>query len=156
MEPAIGMNEIRLKHETYVSFETAKLLTEAGFDWEADTIMAFWEDLNDGRDRYFCDRLYIYQYRHPNCWGGNWKYYYRPKLETAQRWLREAKGMHITIDFTFITEQYITSIHWRTNDASKDEYHNEHTEVVTSTFNTYEEALEAGIKKSLKVISDKD
>lgn len=69
-----------MSEEVYVSFETAKLLKEKGFDWK--TIECY----------------------SPN--GGNYRFSYgiaeicgieqypRPTLKTACKWLRDEKGIH--------------------------------------------------------------
>ncbi|MBO7451675.1 MAG: hypothetical protein J6U54_15035 [Clostridiales bacterium] len=72
--------------EDYVSFETAKLLKEKGFDEE-------------------CNSAYCFVHRSPDD-KGEWDIYYnpmlfsetsimRPTLQMAMKWLREEKGFHI-------------------------------------------------------------
>ena len=63
-------------YEVYVSLEIAKLLKEAGFDWEVEKF--WWYDKQD--------RKYILSILRPKSNG-----YSAPTLEVAQRWLREVK-----------------------------------------------------------------
>ena len=62
-----------MNHEHYVSFEIAKLLKEAGFDWE-------------------CIEYYPSSFM-----ACRYEDYVKPTLDVAQRWLREVHHLHITI-----------------------------------------------------------
>lgn len=77
-------------HEYYVSLEVAKLLKEAGFDWECDK-------------SYDCTNSDCVRYEE----------YSAPTLDVAQRWLRETYHLHITI-FSSSQESWmfrITKLH---------------------------------------------
>jgi hypothetical protein len=70
-----------MNKEAYVSFETAKLLKEKGFDWEVRSLYG-----KDG-DMGF------------SSWSNNYNthddLYSAPTQQMAMRWLREEKGIHI-------------------------------------------------------------
>ena len=117
-------------HEYYVSLEVAKLLKEAGFDW--DTYSAY------NKDGMFTDKN-----RSILTWNDFANYYSAPTLDVAQRWLREVHHLHITI-FSSSQESWmfrITKQHQSLEDG-----------VYEEDFYTYEEAQEAGIKKALEII----
>lgn len=63
-------------NEDYVSFETAKLLNEKGFDWNCETKRFYPEP--------------DYDQESPNG-------VYAPTLQIAMKWLREVHNIHIVI-----------------------------------------------------------
>ena len=121
--------------EDYVSFETAKLLKEKGFDectelcfvgeeWEGSTPLTN-SQLPDGR-------------------------YSRPTLQMAMKWLREVHKIHISIEIGFDVDNhqyyfFIPSV-CRFSDKSG-EYENPFGE---KEFDTYEQACESAIKYCLE------
>lgn len=120
-------------HEYYVSLEVAKLLKEAGFDW--DTYSAY------NKDGMFTDKN-----RSILTWNDFANYYSAPTLDVVQRWLREVHHLHITI-FSSSQESWmfrITKQHQSLEDG-----------VYEEDFYTYEEEQEAGIKKALEIILEK-
>lgn len=124
-----------MNHEYYVSLEVAKLLKEAGFDWECT-------------DKY--ERSII---------ACRYEDYEKPTLEVAQRWLREVKHLDISIyyDPTIKSQPYAYSIY------DVEEKFNDILGIISPVthsysdgyFYTYEEAQEAGIKKALEIILEK-
>ena len=115
--------------EDYVSFETAKLLKEKGFD---ESVNRFYETSTGQpslvRSEY-CRNSYTISYA-------------APTLQMAMKWLRE-KGIVITIDYNDDSdcednERYGFSVYW--NSLKK---------VDLATYTTYEEACEAAIKYCL-------
>ena len=144
-----------VNHECYVSLEVAKLLKEAGFDWECETCYmgkskraykynkCFNWNLprkdfeKEGSDNLFY--AFINQKKTNN-------FVSTPTLDVAQRWLREVHHLHITI-FSSSQESWmfrITKQHQSLEDG-----------VYGEDFYTYEEAQEAGIKKTLEMILEK-
>ena len=116
--------------EDYVSFETAKLLKEKGFD------EATYHYYNTTGARWFESVLV----RH-NSQGG----IACPTLQMAMKWLREVHGIDISIDLRFRSEDedvYIKS--WRYT-----VYHTDEIEDFGDS-DTYEEACEAAIKYVLE------
>ena len=128
-----------INHECYVSFEVAKLLKEAGFDWGCKTHYhnGCLDSIYGGKHDYNSERYDD---------GGYNVYYSAPTLDVAQRWLREVHHLHITI-FSSSQESWmfrITKQHQNLEDG-----------VYGEDFNTYEEAQEAGIKKALELLLEK-
>jgi hypothetical protein len=74
--------------EDYVSFETAKLLKEKGFDENID----LWYDENG-------ETFFRFHYAIRRDWRvlQNQKVYECPTLQMAMKWLREEKGFHIFV-----------------------------------------------------------
>ena len=113
--------------EQFVSFDTAKLLKDAGFEADCDFIMD-----DDGK------RLY------------------RPTQSLAARWLREVHGIHVMIhpyyDCSVNADGEIVDkrMYWgymilyaETGNLAEDN---------DERFNNYEQALEAGLQEALKLI----
>ena len=120
-----------INHECYVSLEIAKLLKEAGFDWEIKTFYFNNElgetMLGDAKNHNFSN-----------------KFISAPTLAVVQQWLREVKNVDV---FAYRNEpkdkfESIVSVNkkWSTTGMC---------------INTYEEALETAIKKALEMILDK-
>ena len=120
-----------VNHEYYVSLEVAKLLKEAGFDWEIKTF-------------YFMDQLGETMLGDAKNHNFSNQFISAPTLEVAQRWLREVKNIDV---FAYRNEP-------------KDKFEsivsfNKNWSTTGMCINTYEEALEAGIKKALEIILEK-
>lgn len=148
---------IRINNEYYLSHKVSNLLKKAGFDWELKTCYIgksvrpykYHKFFNwnkprkdfekDGSDNLF--HAFITQKKTNS-------FISAPTLEVAQRWFREVKGILLYItpkrvnmewkwDFWYIDLRDKTNIEQRYS---------------TKNFNTYEEAQEEGIKKTLKMI----
>ena len=112
--------------EDYVSFETAKLLKEKGFDeytfscYSNDGLIGFMEvetRISDG--------------------------YQRPTLQMAMKWLRENYNIHIEVRYFPMPNIYrYVIIHSPATFENIDSH--------PQYFNTYEEACEAAIKYCLE------
>lgn len=136
-----------INHECYVSLEVAKLLKQAGFDWKCGKI--YYED--DGKweleDNYKkLQRLLELDY----C-------LLAPTLDVAQRWLREEKNINIEVKILSITSGqlmwYAKIYYLQKHNGIYDQVEFiQHTEI---SYDSYEQALEAGIKKALEVILEK-
>ena len=100
-----------VNHECYVSLEVAKLLKEAGFDWE---IMS--------------------------------------TLDVAQRWLREVKDIDLYI-FPTTNNKRVCVYEWGIKTFGRALL--VEGQPYTNQYETYEEAQEAGIKKTLEMILEK-
>ena len=131
--------------ESFVSFDTAKLLKEAGFDVPC-------------RGVYVTDRTGYYEFREYDnkqtkddlCWNteDGFQYeYLAPTQALAERWLREVYGLHIftKIDTVSQTSKYVWYF-WiqRVSSAT--------TVDVSPGFNSSEQAMEAGLKEALEII----
>ena len=132
-----------VNHECYLSLDVAKLLEEAGFDWESHFTCeqqqdewqqsAFIEVSNPQYDKSipFSSPMNIVVLPHVT-------------LDVAQRWLREVKNYEVFVDVKFLANKgYITRVETNIFGYSTDIYR------------FYEEALEAGIKKVLELILEK-
>ena len=127
-----------INHECYVSLEVAKLLKEAGFDWSCR------------------------EYYPTNFMTNRYEEYEKPTLDVAQKWLREVKRIFIHVSvyavYAVIEQEYeITDSDkfsvWAETWDSQSEFWNKWTSIFEiNDFNTYEEALEAGIKKCLTIL----
>ena len=113
--------------EDYVSFETAKLLNEKGFDEPCIYVY-----LHDGsEDTWDADKEDI------AC--------QKPTLQMAMKWLREMHNYNIEIDT--IGQKSRNTLTWRSviyNLENGIEYYRE------ETFKSYEESCEAAIKYCLE------
>lgn len=124
--------------EELVTLETAKLLKEKGFVWECertiscDKIIRRW---NRPQDISCCTEI-----------DGELVEFLCPTLYVAQKWLRETKDLHIGICYShklfWYYEIMSVSNHVLVGLANRPSIH----------YNTYEEALEAGIQEALKLI----
>lgn len=124
--------------EDYVSYETAKLLKEKGFDKETCT---YW-DLTT-----MTKTLKIGMSLTPKNWNYKWNVFSlpisAPTLQMATKWLRETFEIHCQIDCP------IAAFNWRygIRDLDKDEWA---TLRNVGDYDTYEEACEAAIKYCLE------
>lgn len=124
--------------EELVTLENAKLLKENDFNWKCEYLI----DLNKTVTKYdipqsmsCCTEI-----------DGESVEFLCPTLYVAQKWLRETKDLHIEISYMY--ENYwiydILTIpnHDLVGLSDRPSIH----------YNTYEEALEAGIQEALKLI----
>ena len=117
--------------EDYVSFETAKLLKEKGFDEKCRALYTFWFDEVEGPKEDEAEN-----------WNIEPKYFSAPTLQMAMKWLREVHKLAINIEFQIDSPTW----KWRV-------YHIEPSEDKHTNFqhyNTYEQACEAGIRYCLE------
>lgn len=127
--------------EELVTLETAKLLKEKGFVWECERTIS-------------CDKI-IRRWNHPqyiSCCteiDGELVEFLCPTLYVAQKWLRETKNLHIEIYRSAVGYGYAivkaNNGTWQEDDDSRGPNDG-------GLWDTYEEALEAGIKEALKLI----
>ena len=131
-----------MNHEYYVSFEIAKLLKEAGFDWECSCYYSV-NTLHEPNNGF----IHIYKQYKALFYDHNrtkMPVYSAPTLDVAQRWLREVKNYEVFVVVKFLADkEYIARVETNISGYSTDIY------------KFYEEAQEAGIKKALELILDK-
>jgi hypothetical protein len=142
-------------HECYVSIEVAKLLKEVGFDWPCNHAICcdstHYPNLKEGD---------VLEYNYLECSelmeGKKPHMLLCPTLDVTQRWLREVKGIevyaHVFYDSREMLDEWDVYV-YEVNHITK------HIEDYISSYdiyNTYEEAQEAGIKKVLEIILEKD
>ena len=132
-------------HETYVSLETAKLLKQAGFDWEVNHSYPNCDSLDNSCSGYMED-LPFYHNLNDGKYGGM----SAPTLDVAQKWLREVKDTYV-----------IPQIRYYEADGRIREYdyrvgiHNVNPIRGLYKYKSYEESLESGIQNCLTLILEK-
>lgn len=113
--------------EQIVTFETAKLAKEKGFNWFGKSYT---------HKGIFQDREILSDY---NNWYSNTKDNYlitAPTQSLLQKWLRDVKNIFISVDVNYCYKIY-----------KDDEYFTE-----SNDYNSYEEALEVGLQEALILI----
>ncbi len=127
--------------EDYVSFETAKLLKEKGFD----APLWFYYDSNE--------ELRLASW---SGWEEDWNnclinnestpFISAPTLQMAMKWLREVHNIHVVPKFDFYAGNYTGRIYdgRRESTMEKDDY------IAIVENDTYEEAADAAIKYCLE------
>ena len=131
--------------EDFVSFETAKLLKEKGF--ESDECVAIY-DLGDNNA--FIRDSGIFENGPEDYlefqWGEEWRrfgYYLAPTLQMARKWLIENYNIHIEVRYFPMPNIYrYVIIHSPATFENIDSH--------PQYFNTYEESCEAAIKYCLE------
>jgi hypothetical protein len=131
--------------EDYVSFETAKLLKEKGFDAKCNRYYnAQYEEARTVSDTFamnFNDETLVRRLMMEGA-------YSIPTLQMAMKWLRNKHNCHIIIDYTFtgdanLSEEYVSYCYKVENAKTYMQHiHNE-------WYSTYEQACEAAIKYCL-------
>ena len=132
-----------INHECYVSLEVAKLLKEVGFNWEVKTYYHYLSPYDEYNLEF--DSIST-NYNHLNNAD-----FSAPTLDAAQRWLRDVKNIAVHISSTRYSEweyiiRKINQLNYKDNTILA---------LTACRFYTYEEALEAGIKKILEMILEK-
>ena len=150
-----------MEHETYVSLETAKLLKQAGFDWELNHYYFVQNGVVELKSdfRHFAQN-YNESMATMDSVSFQFDIYSAPTLEVAQKWLRDVKNYYVSVEVdcdsigVFYTVRYIfhngnnynTSCIWEKDESGKDDHKR------LKLFNTYEKAQEVGIKAALEII----
>ena len=128
-------------HETCVNFEVAKLLKEAGFDWKCRKCYNKGVLFDMEPDEI---RTQIPQHSSYDILA--------PTLEVAQRWLREVKDIDVYI-FPTTNNKRGCVYEWGIKTFGRALW--VEGQPYTNQYETYEEAQEAGIKKTLEIILEK-
>ena len=123
--------------EQFVSFETAKLLKEAGFD-----VPCF---------NQYTDRGTVWHCDCPENFNKSQCVTSCPTQALAARWLREVHGIHIFSNYFFEDETWFYVI---VDLKESDEVRAIHPDI--RSYQSSEEALEAGLQKAIKLIRSKD
>lgn len=127
--------------ESYVSFDTAKMLKEAGFDCNCHK----WHEQKE-------DKITEWEADASCNWNVNKNDFSRPTQALAARWLREVHGLHVYVLQTNLplTEPQTDKWEWGyVIDKIDDPNLNETT--CKMYFVSYEEAFEAGLQKAIKL-----
>ena len=129
--------------EDYVSFETAKLLKEKGFDEPCHALY------HDGDDKIFFgldEDSYFNSILNVDC-------YACPTLQMARKWLREKHNLHIEIRLTNHSISSMVNVikyYWVMTNTETGRWCDESTIYTVKAFDTPEEAEEDAIKHALK------
>ena len=125
--------------ESYISFDTAKLLKEAGFDLSC-------------RGVYVTDRTGYYEFREYDnkqttddlCWNteDGFQYeYLAPTQDLAAKWLREVHEIDVMVD-VYNKDYYVCNV-----------YKNKHLMIIRNIVtSSCEGALEKGLREAIKLI----
>ena len=137
-------------HEYYVSLEVAKLLKEAGFDWECSCYYSV-NTLHEPNNGF----IHIYKQYKALFYDHNrtkMPVYSAPTLDVAQRWVREVKDIDIYI-FPTTNNKRGCVYEWGIKTFGRALW--VEGQPYTNQYETYEEAQEAGINKALEIILQK-
>lgn len=128
--------------EIYVSFDTAKMLKEAGFDVPCNS----YYELENGE-----------VVRKDSIGSSDYNAYEatvcsRPTQALAARWLREVHGIHVYSIQTNLpyTEPQTTKWEWGYVIDKVDDPNGE--SIFDMNFTSYEKALEAGLREAIKLV----
>ncbi len=116
--------------ESYVSFDTARMLKEAWFDVPCQNFY----DREGKVLKYPLDSLYI-------------ELYPRPTQALAARWLREVHGIHVFSVYQYLPEKWSYVIQDMAYVNSE-----KGMKLNTDVFDSCEESLEAGLQEAIKLI----
>lgn len=130
--------------ENYVSFDTAKLLKEAGFDVSTRGI---WRTTRTGDSRFV--EYNCKQTTDDLCWNSldGFQYeYLAPTQSLAVRCLREVHNIHLFVNYFFEDNMWFyVTVDLTESDEIKGIHPNE------SNYESYEEALESGLQEAIKL-----
>ena len=132
--------------ESYVSLESARLLKEAGFDVECD-----WFYINDGS----VDTGIVVRSTSPRDHNMGIGFLSRPTLALAARWLREVHGIHVSSNIFMDSANDSdgnTVDEWTYWTFDLFDNSGRIIEESDDRYDSYEEALEAGLKRGLELI----
>ena len=118
--------------EDYVSFETAKLLKEKGFDWDCKQVYDLVRPQSCADGKMYDN----FPDENPNAYD---ELVSAPTLQMAMKWLREVHKLYMYTAFAGMEEVWCSRIYNKYKHL-KD----------LDNFNTYEEACEAAIKYCLE------
>ena len=124
--------------EQLISFEMAKLAKAKGFDIRMLNIYPmedFFGDYKTGELSFMLEESFDEDF----AWEKGY-FAYAPTQSLLQKWLREEKDIFVLVEY-----HKIGFIHTILSEKGP-------SVVKTKLFNTYEEALEAGLKKALELI----
>ena len=121
--------------EEYVTYKQAVKLKELGFDWKVDRSYTYVikESAREEWDEEECQWCTVY-----DC-----NFYPKPRLDQAQKWLREVKHIYVYPEINCLKKWFAKAV---------DMERNEDLIWDGTMFDTYELALSAGIDKALELL----
>ena len=140
-----------INHECYVSLEVAKLLKEAGFDWEVNTCRYNSSPDKVSSNGTLTSNFNGYAFQHIAISA--------PTLEVAQRWLREVKNCQIEIMYMY--DKYGINMGkyigiYTVQDRIHGSLADEESEQPIKLFEVYEKAQEALEQKILTILLEEE
>ena len=132
-------------HNVYVSRELALLLKQAGFDWECHKIYYCYHEDRDNWELEDNNKNTKRVLELDYC-------LLAPTLDVAQRWLREVKDIDVYI-FPTTNNKRGCVYEWGIKTFGRALW--VEGQPYTNQYETYEEAQEAGIRKTLEMILEK-
>ncbi len=127
------MNKLELNTEDYVSYETAKLLKEKGFDNDVICTDCWYDENGDLHRRGNYSYSGAPVYHKDTCCNA-------PTLQMAMKWLREVHNIAIETEWEHLWYAYIKPM---TSKPSEEDYYQ-------CKSSKYEEACEVGIMYCLE------
>jgi hypothetical protein len=124
-----------------ITFDTAKLAKDKGFDWKVLNCYNENEEIGDNEDNFF------FNYNiGPTIKGSNTNLYSIPTQSLLQKWLRKQHNILIEITGNNFNSKLSIKVYFQNQIATK-------PSIATSPiYDEYEEALEEGLIKALKLI----
>ena len=122
--------------ESYVSFDTAKMLKEAGFDVPCTS------QYTEGKS--------IWNVGYPDNFNQDEFGYSRPTQALAARWLRDKHKLHVSVSIAGLFDGLRDLIYWAFSVMNVNTALFEYID--GNRYDTYEEAMEAGLQSVLKQI----
>ena len=119
--------------ESYVSFETAKLLKEAGLDVPCTS--------------QYTEGMGVWNVEYPYDFNKDDFGYSRPTQALAARWLREVYKLHVFAKRTY--EYALDKFSWGYYIQNSDYEYCKNFEI---GFDKYEQAIEEGVREAIKLI----
>jgi hypothetical protein len=143
-----------------VSFKVAKLAKEKGFDEKCEyryinSVFGHFKEHNGELGVFDCtddDGNLIGFYKRRNS-KGQPHLVIAPTQSLLQRWLREEKKLHISIDSLCDNDKDLSNFYWMYDIKNNSTFFLEKSGI---NFKTYEEALEQALEEALKLIKDKN
>ena len=137
--------------EDYISFETAKLLKEKGFD---ETCRAFWKKWNGEINLCDCNPSHTFEYCHNTMLerynDSEELNIAAPTLQSVMKWLREVYNIFIAINIIPNTVVTMEQKYYFFKPYKNRRIHNFPLDYSIQCYETYEEACEAGIRYCLE------
>lgn len=123
--------------EELISFQTAKLAKEKGFN---EVTGKFWAKINQSDDEEVINKDYM-----THKWNSLSKpIWSAPSQSVLQRWLREKHDLHVSLNYELSGYSCCVGGYDQINDKNK--------YIELSRWSTYEENLEEGLFEALKFI----
>lgn len=132
--------------EHIVSFNTAKLLKETGFDWDSE--LAYDEEGNIDNSKDYTSNDIFMQEDIESAEENEYPSYLAPTQSLARKWLRENQNLHIIVIPTLHNFWTFKMIDLGNDKIELPPYYN----VDDNDYNNYEEALEAALQRVINLI----